>query len=64
MQKVANNLHSFMAALAVIEEHYEECEKNESLYENEAFMRKSAESAGQAAGGEKYTDFYINMFGI
>jgi hypothetical protein len=39
MQKVANNLHAFMSALAVIEGHYKKCEKNESLYEDEAFMR-------------------------
>ena len=64
MQKVANNLHSFIAALGVIEEHYEKCEKNESLYDDEAFIKRSAQLAGQKAGGEKYTNFYMNMFGI
>lgn len=64
MQKVANNLHSFISALRIIEEHYEKCGKNESLYDDEAFMKRSAQMAGQAAGGEKYTDFYMTMFGI
>lgn len=60
----ANNLYAFLSALSVIEDHYEKCEANEDLYEDEAFMASTANSAGAKAGGEKYVGFYMNLFGI
>jgi hypothetical protein len=64
IQHVAKNIESFVEALCVIENHFEECELNEDLYDDESFMERSATDAALRAGGEKYVNFYWGVFGI
>lgn len=64
LKHAAKNIEALIDALCIIEKHFEECERNEDLYDDETFMERSSAEAASLAGGEKYVDFYRSIFGI
>ncbi len=64
MQEISESFNNFINALIIIENFFERCEVNESLYYDYSEMEIVAKKASKYAGGIKYLDFYKCMLGI
>jgi hypothetical protein len=61
--KAATNQAAFLAALAVLEDHFNKCDGDTSYWEDGSAAIEIRERCAAIAGGEEYESFYCSMVG-